>query len=146
MDLLGGRGRPLRSRPGYSPKVLLFGRDSREGVVQVRQPCPATTRASTDQQGATPDEGAGNRRRRQPGPGGGTGPGRGRAHAKVLDFRPIDTAHELLQADLRSPTTWHARSTASTRWCMPALHGIHRGHWRPQDFWSINLDGTFNLL
>jgi nucleoside-diphosphate-sugar epimerase len=26
-----------------------------------------------------------------------------------------------------------------------ALHGIHRGHWRPQDFWSINVDGTFNL-
>jgi hypothetical protein len=31
MDLLGGRGRPLRSRPGSSPRVLRFGRDSREG-------------------------------------------------------------------------------------------------------------------
>jgi UDP-glucose 4-epimerase len=65
---------------------------------------------------------------------------------RLLDFRPIDTAHELLQGDVRNPNDL-ARAVDGVDAVVhaAALHGIHRGHWRPQDFWAINVDGTFNL-
>jgi nucleoside-diphosphate-sugar epimerase len=65
---------------------------------------------------------------------------------RLLDFRPIDTTHELLQGDLRSPDDL-ARAVEGVDAVVhaAALHGIHRGHWPPQDFWVINVDGTFNL-
>jgi nucleoside-diphosphate-sugar epimerase len=65
---------------------------------------------------------------------------------RLLDVRPIDTAHELFQGDLRSPDDL-ARAVDGVDAVVhaAALHGIHRGHWRPRDFWAINVDGTFNL-
>jgi len=65
---------------------------------------------------------------------------------RLLDFRPIDTAHDLFQGDLRNPDDL-ARAVEGVDAVVhaAALHGIHRGHWRPRDFWSINVDGTFNL-
>jgi UDP-glucose 4-epimerase len=65
---------------------------------------------------------------------------------RLLDFRPIDTTHDLLQGDLRNPDDL-ARAVEGVDAVVhaAALHGIHRGHWPPQDFWAINVDGTFNL-
>jgi nucleoside-diphosphate-sugar epimerase len=65
---------------------------------------------------------------------------------RLLDFRPIDTAHDLLQGDLRNPDDL-ARAVDDVDAVVhaAALHGIHRGHWSPRDFWAINVDGTFNL-
>jgi UDP-glucose 4-epimerase len=46
-----------------------------------------------------------------------------------LDFRPIDTAHELLQGDVRNPNDL-ARAVDGVDAVVhaAALHGIHRGH------------------
>ena len=65
---------------------------------------------------------------------------------RLLDFRPIDTTHELLQGDLRNPDDL-ARAVDGVDAVVhaAALHGIHRDHWSTRDFWAINVDGTFNL-
>jgi len=65
---------------------------------------------------------------------------------RLLDFRPIDTAHDLLQGDLRNPDDL-ARAVDGVDAVVhaAALHGIHRGHWSTRDFWAINVDGTFHL-
>ncbi len=68
-------------------------------------------------------------------------------HTPVLfDFRPLQTEHEFVEGDVRN--------AAAVTSVMPgvdvvvhgaALHGIHLGNWSAQDFWSINVDGTFNV-
>jgi len=48
---------------------------------------------------------------------------------RLLDFRPIDTAHELLQGDVRNPNDL-ARAVDGVDAVVhaAALHGIRRGH------------------
>jgi UDP-glucose 4-epimerase len=65
---------------------------------------------------------------------------------RLLDVRPIDTTHELLQGDLRTPTTWPVGSTGLTPSCTPPLCTVSiAATWSPREFWAINVDGTFNL-
>ena len=61
--------------------------------------------------------------------GGGPGLGRAGHTPRLLDFRPIDTAHELLQGDVRNPNDL-ARAVDGVDAVVhaAALHGFHRGH------------------
>ena len=48
---------------------------------------------------------------------------------RLLDFRPIDTAHDLLQGDLRNPDDLvRAVDGVDAVLHAAALHGIHRDH------------------
>jgi nucleoside-diphosphate-sugar epimerase len=127
--------------------VLGFGRIGRERAVDADSSAQLHPRASTDEHGGTLDvkvlvTGAGGNLARVVVPvlaaAGHT--------LRLLDFRPIDTTHELLQGDLRNPDDL-ARAVDGVDAVVhaAALHGIHRDHWSTRDFWSINVDGTFNL-
>ena len=65
---------------------------------------------------------------------------------RLLDFRRLDTDHELVEGDVRDRDTV-ARAVAGMDAVVhgAALHGIHLDTWSPDDFWSINVDGTFNV-
>jgi UDP-glucose 4-epimerase len=64
----------------------------------------------------------------------------------LLDFRPLDTEQEFVEGDVRD-TAAVARAMRGVDVVVhaAALHGIHLGAWSAEDFWSINVTGTFNV-
>jgi nucleoside-diphosphate-sugar epimerase len=66
---------------------------------------------------------------------------------RALDFRPIETEHELVVADIRDATAvTEAAAGCDAVVHAAALHGIHLRAWSAQDFWAINAHGSFNVL
>ena len=66
---------------------------------------------------------------------------------RALDFRPIETEHELVVADIRDPrAVTEAAAGCDAVVHAAALHGIHLRAWSAQDFWAINAHGSFNVL
>ena len=68
-------------------------------------------------------------------------------HSPVLmDFRPIDTDQEFVEGDVRDQQVLaRAMDGVDAVVHAAALHGIHLQHWSSDDFWSINVTGTFNV-
>ena len=68
-------------------------------------------------------------------------------HTPVLfDFRPLDTDLEFLQGDVRdAAAVARAMRGVDAVVHAAALHGIHLEAWSAEDFWSINVTGTFNV-
>jgi UDP-glucose 4-epimerase len=68
-------------------------------------------------------------------------------HFPVLfDFRPLDTDQEFVEGDVRDRAAL-ARVMEGVDAVVhaAALHGIHLQAWSAEDFWSINVTGTFNV-
>jgi len=57
---------------------------------------------------------------------------------RLMDFRPLDTPYEYVQADVRDLDQMR-RAVAGLDAIIhaAALHGIHLRQWPPQDFWAI---------
>ena len=68
-------------------------------------------------------------------------------HDPVLfDFRPLSTDHEFVQGDVRDPqVVARAMDGVDAVVHAAALHGIHLQSWSADDFWSINVTGTFTV-
>lgn len=70
---------------------------------------------------------------------------------RLLDFRPLDLPSEegveIVEGDLRDAQAVR-RAVAGVDAVIhaAALHGIHLGKWTPQDFWDINVSGTFHVF
>jgi UDP-glucose 4-epimerase len=65
----------------------------------------------------------------------------------AFDFRPIDTSASFVEGDVRDANA----VTRAIDGCdavvhAAALHGIHLAHWSPKDFFTINVDGSFNVF
>jgi UDP-glucose 4-epimerase len=77
---------------------------------------------------------------------------RQQGHAlRLMDFRPLDvpTANDIeaVAGDVRdSAAVRRAMAGMDAVVHAAALHGIHMGHWSPQDFWDINVSGTFHVF
>lgn len=69
-------------------------------------------------------------------------------HTPVLfDFRPLETKYESIQGDVRnSEDVEKAVQGVDAIVHCAALHGIHLRQWTPQDYWQINVTGTFNVF
>lgn len=66
---------------------------------------------------------------------------------RLFDFRPVQTEHEFMQGDVRNPQdVTRAVEGVDAIVHAAALHGIHVTKWQPEDFWSINVTGTFHLF
>lgn len=64
----------------------------------------------------------------------------------LLDFRGVDTEHVFVEADVRdADAVSHAMAGVDVVVHAAALHGIHLDTWSAEDFWSINVTGTFNV-
>ncbi len=71
---------------------------------------------------------------------------RGGHEPVLLDFRRIDTEHQFIEADIRDAgAVTQAMTGADVVVHAAALHGIHLDAWSAEDFWSINVTGTFNV-
>jgi UDP-glucose 4-epimerase len=68
-------------------------------------------------------------------------------HCPVLfDFRPITTEQEFVEGDVRdAAAVARAMDGVDAVVHAAALHGIHLQTWSAEDFWSINVTGTFNV-
>ncbi len=68
-------------------------------------------------------------------------------HRPVLfDFRPLDTDQEFFEGDVRDrAAVARAMDGVDAVVHAAALHGIHLQAWPTEDFWSINVTGTFNV-
>lgn len=68
-------------------------------------------------------------------------------HAPVLfDSRTIATDQEFVRGDVRdAPALLGAMEGVDVVVHAAALHGIHLQSWSAEDFWSINVTGTFNV-
>ncbi len=65
---------------------------------------------------------------------------------RLLDFRPLETDHELVVGDVRDPSTvGEAMAGVDAVVHGAALHGVHLDSWPAGDFWSINTGGTFTV-
>lgn len=64
----------------------------------------------------------------------------------LFDFRPVQTEHTFVQGDVRDAAAV-ARAVEGVDAVVhaAALHGIHLQAWPAEDFWSINVTGTFNV-
>jgi UDP-glucose 4-epimerase len=66
---------------------------------------------------------------------------------RLMDFRPLQTPYEVVQADVRDlDQVRRAVAGVDVVVHAAALHGIHLQQWQPQDFWAINVTGTFNVF
>ncbi len=66
---------------------------------------------------------------------------------KLFDFRPLQTEYEFVQGDVRhAEEVRRAVEGVHAIVHAAALHGIHVSKWQPQDFWAINVSGTFNVF
>ena len=67
-------------------------------------------------------------------------------HPVLMDFRHLATDQEFIKADVRD-TGAVARAMEGVDAVVhaAALHGIHLEGWSSDDFWSINVTGTFNV-
>ena len=68
-------------------------------------------------------------------------------HRPVLfDFRPLETDQEFVAGDVRDrDAVTRAVDGVDAVVHAAALHGIHLGRWSAEDFWSINVTGTFTV-
>ncbi|MDQ6694156.1 MAG: NAD(P)-dependent oxidoreductase [Chloroflexota bacterium] len=65
---------------------------------------------------------------------------------RLFDFRETPTEHEFAQGDVRNPEDIRrAINGVDAVVHAAALHGIHLQKWQPQDYWDINVTGTFNV-
>ena len=66
---------------------------------------------------------------------------------RLFDFRAIETEYEFVQGDVRNAEDVR-RAVAGVDAIVhaAALHGIHLEKWQPEDFWQINVTGTFNVF
>ena len=65
---------------------------------------------------------------------------------RLLDFRALSTPHDFVEADVRDrEAVRDAMEGVDAVVHGAALHGVHMGVWPAEDFWSINVDGTFNV-
>lgn len=65
---------------------------------------------------------------------------------RLMDFRPLEAPHEFIQGDVRSRADLvRAMEGVDAVVHAAALHGIHLPHWPRDDFWAINVTGTFNV-
>ncbi len=71
----------------------------------------------------------------------------GEGHSlRLLDFRPLETDHELVVGDVRDPSTvGEAMVGVDAVVHGAALHGVHLDSWPASDFWSSNTGGTFTV-
>ncbi len=67
-------------------------------------------------------------------------------HPVLFDFRSLDTDQEFVAGDVRDADAV-ARAVAGVDAVVhaAALHGIHLASWSADDFWSINVTGTFRV-
>ncbi len=64
----------------------------------------------------------------------------------LLDSRPLDTDQKFILGDVRdADVVTRAMEGADVVVHGAALHGIHLSGWSAEDFWSINVTGTFNV-
>ena len=64
----------------------------------------------------------------------------------VQDVQPIHTPYEFIQGDVRNPADMHAAVRGvDVIVHAAAIHGIHLRDHTPQDFYDLNLTGTFNI-
>lgn len=62
----------------------------------------------------------------------------------LLDFRPLSTEHDAVEGDVRDrAAVERAMHGVDAVVHAAALHGIHLQDWSAEDFWSINVTGTF---
>ncbi len=68
-------------------------------------------------------------------------------HSPVLfDFRPLETDQEFVEGDVGDrAAVARAMQGVDVVVHAAALHGIHLQAWSAEDFWSINVTGTFNV-
>lgn len=65
---------------------------------------------------------------------------------RLLDSRPLDLPYASTVGDVRDvEAVREAARGADAIVHGAAIHGIHVDKWSPQDFWSINATGTFNV-
>ena len=67
---------------------------------------------------------------------------------RLLDFRPLgDSPFETVVGDVRNlDDVRRAVEGVDAVVHAAALHGIHLAKWRPEDFWAINVTGTFHVF
>jgi nucleoside-diphosphate-sugar epimerase len=66
---------------------------------------------------------------------------------RLFDARPLDSEHEVVQGDVRDRgDVRRALEGVDAVVHGAALHGVHVDRWPPDDFWSINATGTFNVF
>jgi nucleoside-diphosphate-sugar epimerase len=66
---------------------------------------------------------------------------------RLFDARPIESDHEVVEGDVRDrEDVRRALEGVDAVVHAAALHGIHVDAWPPDDFWSINATGTFNVF
>ena len=68
-------------------------------------------------------------------------------HEPVLfDVQPLETAYEAIQGDVRKREDVRAAGQGVEFIIhTAAIHGIHLRNHTPQDFYALNLTGTFNV-
>jgi UDP-glucose 4-epimerase len=67
--------------------------------------------------------------------------------ARLADARALEAEQEFVRVDVRSPEqVRRAMRGVDAVVHAAALHGIHLERWPPQDFWQVNVTGTFNVL
>ena len=67
-------------------------------------------------------------------------------HPVLLDFRRFPTEREFIETDVRDAGAMaRAMDGVDAVVHAGALHGIHLQGWSPDDFWSINVTGTYNV-
>ena len=66
---------------------------------------------------------------------------------RLFDFRPLDgSGHETVLGDVRNlDDVRRAMEGVEAVVHAAALHGIHLSKWTPEDFWAINVTGTFHV-
>lgn len=66
---------------------------------------------------------------------------------RLSDVMPVDTPHTFYQADVRTPGALDAASEGvEVIIHTPAYHGIHMGKRSEQEFYDLNITGTFNMF
>jgi nucleoside-diphosphate-sugar epimerase len=66
---------------------------------------------------------------------------------RLADMRPIETDREFRLLDVRDrEAVREAVAGCDAVVHAAALHGIHLSKWTPEDFWDINVTGTFNVF
>lgn len=67
---------------------------------------------------------------------------------RLFDFRPLeDSNFETVVGDVRDlDAVRQAVAGVDAIVHAAALHGIHLSKWKPEDFWAINVTGTFNVF
>jgi nucleoside-diphosphate-sugar epimerase len=67
-------------------------------------------------------------------------------HPVLFDFRRLETDQEFLEGDVRdADAVARAVDGVDAVVHAAALHGVHLGSWSAEDFWSINVTGTFHV-